>query len=44
MKKLILILLLLTPVWALSQTPTFTEKEVIEMDSLYQVYEQTASL
>jgi|TARA_R110002012_G_scaffold74003_2_gene188058 hypothetical protein len=44
MKKLILILLLLTPVWALSQTQTFTEKEVIEMDSLFQVYEQTDSL
>ena len=44
MKKLILILLLLTPVWALSQTHTFTEKEVIEMDSLFQVYEQTDSL
>ena len=44
MKKLILILLLLTPVWALSQTHTFTEKEVVEMDSLFQVYEQTDSL
>tara|TARA_R100000664_G_scaffold13323_1_gene21340 strand:- start:41 stop:415 length:375 start_codon:yes stop_codon:yes gene_type:complete len=44
MKKLIIILLLFTPVWALSQTHTFTEKEVIEMDSLFQVYEQTDSL
>ena len=44
MKKLILILLLLTPVWALSQTHTFTEKEVVEMDSLFQVYEQNDSL
>jgi len=44
MKKLILILLLLTPVWVLSQTHTFTEKEVVEMDSLFQVYEQTDSL
>ena len=44
MKKLILILLLLTPVWAFSQTHTFTEKEVIEMDSLFQVYEQNDSL
>jgi hypothetical protein len=49
MKKLILILLLLTPVWVLSQTTdtsvhTFTEKEVVEMDSLFQVYEQTDSL
>ena len=44
MKKLILILLLLTPVWVLSQTHTFTEKEVVEMDSLFQVYDQTDSL
>jgi len=44
MKKLILILLLITPVWALSQTHTFTEKEVVEMDSLFQVYEQNDSL
>ena len=44
MKKLILILLLLTPVWAFTQTHTFTEKEVIEMDSLFQVYEQNDSL
>jgi hypothetical protein len=44
MKKLIVILLLLTPVWVLSQTHTFTEKEVVEMDSLFQVYEQTDSL
>ena len=44
MKKLILILLLLTPVWVFSQTHTFTEKEVVEMDSLFQVYEQNDSL
>jgi hypothetical protein len=44
MKKLILILLLLTPVWVLSQTHTFTEQEVVEMDSLFQVYEQNDSL
>ena len=44
MKKLILILLLLTPVWAFTQTHTFTEKEVVEMDSLFQVYEQNDSL
>jgi hypothetical protein len=49
MKKLILILLLLTPVWVLSQTTdtsvhTFTEQEVVEMDSLFQVYEQNDSL
>ena len=41
MKKLILILLLFTPVWAFTQTNTFTDKEVIQMDSLFQVYEQT---
>jgi hypothetical protein len=44
MKKLVLILLLLTPVWVMSQTHTFTEKEVVEMDSLFQVYEQNDSL
>jgi len=44
MKKIILILLLITPVWAFTQTHTFTEKEVVEMDSLFQVYEQTDSL
>jgi len=44
MKKLILILLLLSPVWAISQTHTFTENEVIEMDSLFQVHEQNDSL
>jgi len=43
MKKLILILLLLTPVWVLSQT-TFTDKQVVKMDSLFQVYEQNDSL
>ena len=44
MKKLVLILLLFTPVWAFTQTNTFTEKEVVEIDSLFQVYEQTDSL
>ena len=44
MKKLILILLLFTPVWAFTQTNIFTEKEVVEIDSLFQVYEQTDSL
>lgn len=44
MKKLILILFLITPVWAFTQTHTFTEKEVVEMDSLFQVYEQNDSL
>ena len=33
-----------TPVWAFTQTHTFTEKEVVEIDSLFQVYEQTDSL
>ena len=44
MKKIILILLLLTPVWAFTQTHTFTEKEVQEMDSLFQVYEYNDSI
>mgnify|MGYP001204633308 CR=1 FL=1 len=44
MKKIILILLLLTPVWAFTQTHTFTDKEVVKMDSLFQVYEQNDSL
>jgi len=44
MKKLIIILLLLTPVWAFTQTHTFTDQEVVEMDSLFQVYEQNDSL
>ena len=44
MKNLVLILLLLTPVWVFGQTHTFTEQEVVEMDSLFQVYEQTDSL
>jgi hypothetical protein len=44
MKKLILILMLLTPVWVFTQTHTFTEQEVVGMDSLFQVYEQNDSL
>ena len=44
MKKIVLILLLLIPVWVFSQTHTFTDKEVVEMDSLFQVYEQNDSL
>ena len=44
MKKLILILLLFTPVWVFSQINTFTDKEVVAMDSLFQVYEQNDSL
>jgi len=44
MRKLILILMLLTPVWAFTQTHTFTEQEVVKMDSLFQVYEQNDSL
>tara|TARA_R100001377_G_C3080488_1_gene72226 strand:+ start:17 stop:391 length:375 start_codon:yes stop_codon:yes gene_type:complete len=44
MKKLILILLLCLPGLLLAQTHTFTEKEVVGMDSLFQVYEQTDSL
>tara|TARA_R110001592_G_C13084650_1_gene742896 strand:+ start:66 stop:440 length:375 start_codon:yes stop_codon:yes gene_type:complete len=44
MRKLVLILMLLTPVWAFTQTHTFTEQEVVKMDSLFQVYEQNDSL
>jgi 23S rRNA maturation-related 3'-5' exoribonuclease YhaM len=44
MRKLILILMLLTPVWAFTQTHTFTENEVVGMDSLFQVYEQNDSI
>jgi|TARA_R110000787_G_scaffold234359_2_gene341225 hypothetical protein len=44
MKKLVLILLLCLPVLVFSQTHTFTEKEVVGLDSLFQVYEQTDSL
>ena len=44
MKKLILILLLCLPGLLLAQTHTFTEKEVVGMDSLFQLYEQTDSL
>ena len=44
MKKLILILLLTVPFWGIAQTHTFTESEVVKMDSLFQVYEQTDSL
>ena len=44
MKKLILILLLCLPGLVFSQTHTFTEKEVVAMDSLFQVYEQNDSL
>ena len=44
MKKLVLILMLLTPVWAFTQTQTFSDREVQEMDSLFQVYEQNDSI
>ena len=44
MKKLILVLLLCIPFWGISQTHTFTESEVIKMDSLFQVYEQNDSI
>ncbi len=44
MKKLILVLLLCIPFWSISQTHTFTESEVIKMDSLFQVYEQNDSI
>jgi|TARA_R110002020_G_scaffold190204_3_gene389690 hypothetical protein len=44
MKNLIVILMLLIPIWGFSQTHTFTEKEVQEMDSLFQVYEYNDSI
>tara|TARA_R110000824_G_scaffold115681_2_gene266837 strand:- start:246 stop:620 length:375 start_codon:yes stop_codon:yes gene_type:complete len=44
MKKLIIILMLLTPVWAFTQTHTFSEQEVQKMDSLFQVYEHNDSI
>lgn len=44
MKKIILILLLCMPFLGTSQTHTFTESEVIKMDSLFQVYEQNDSI
>ena len=44
MKKLILLLLLCLPGLVFSQTHTFTDKEVVELDSLFQVYEQTDSI
>ena len=36
--------MLLTPVWAFTQTQTFSDREVQGMDSLFQVYEQNDSL
>ena len=44
MKKLIIILMLLTPVWAFTQTQTFSAQEVQQMDSLFQVYEYNDSV
>ena len=44
MKKLIIILMLLTPVWAFTQTHTFSAQEVQKMDSLFQVYEHNDSI
>ena len=43
MKKLILLLLLCLPTLLFSQN-TFTDKEMIKIDSLFQVYEQNDSL
>ena len=43
MKKILLILLLCLPTLLFSQN-TFTDKEMIKIDSLFQVYEQTDSL
>ena len=36
--------MLLTPVWAFTQTHTLSNEEMIKIDSLFQVYEQTDSL
>ena len=44
MKKLIIILMFLTPVWAFTQTQTFSAQEVQQMDSLFQVYEYNDSI
>ena len=44
MRNLILVLILLTPVWAFTQTHTFTENEVVGIDSLFQVHEQNDSI
>jgi len=44
MKKLIIILMFLTPIWAFTQTQTFTAEEVQQMDSLFQVYEYNDSI
>ena len=44
MKKLVLILLLFIPFIGFTQTQTFTDEEVLQIDSLFQVYEQTDSL
>jgi len=44
MKRLILILFLILPLLGFSQDHIFTEKEVIKLDSLFQVYEQTDSI
>tara|TARA_R100000664_G_C2727269_1_gene118873 strand:+ start:460 stop:834 length:375 start_codon:yes stop_codon:yes gene_type:complete len=44
MKKLIIFLMLSFPLLGLTQSHVFTEDQVIQMDSLFQVYEQTDSL
>ena len=44
MKKLIIILMFFVPLLGMGQDHVFTNKEVIKMDSLFQVYEQTDSL
>ena len=36
--------MLLTPVWAFTQTHTFSAQEVQKMDSLFQVYEHNDSI
>tara|TARA_R110002020_G_scaffold157110_5_gene339517 strand:- start:105 stop:479 length:375 start_codon:yes stop_codon:yes gene_type:complete len=44
MKKLIIFLMLFFPLLGVTQSHVFTETQVVQMDSLFQVYEQTDSL
>ena len=43
MKKLVLILLLFTPVWAFTQTHTFTEKEVVKISENWNPWKSLAA-
>ena len=44
MKKLIIFLMLFFPLLGHTQSHVFTEEQVVQMDSLFQVYEQTDTL